>query len=113
MGGSGLGKFLLSDPRVSSTMLNSTYDTPMVVIIAAGPTTPRNGRSRNRSIPTPMHPHTTMDTANPAASTPTSGRPVRMVSWPTSPNDCSVSMATIAPTMKTLKCAKLISSAMP
>ena len=85
----------------------------MVVIIAAGPTTPRNGRSRNRSIPTPMAPQTIMDVAKPAASTPNSGRPDSTVSWPTSPNDCSVSMAIMEPTMNTLKWAKLISSAMP
>ena len=52
----------------------------MVVIIAAGPFTLRNGRSRNRSIATPMKPHTAIDTIKATRSTPTSGSPVRRVS---------------------------------
>ena len=54
-----------------------------------------------------------METAKPAASTPTRAAPVRTVSWPTMPKACNVSMAIMEPTMKTLKWAKLISSAMP
>ena len=51
-----------------------------MVIIAAGPLTPRSGRSRKRSMPTPMAPQATIDTANAAVSVPTSGSPVRIVS---------------------------------
>ena len=82
----------------------------MVVIIAAGPFTPRSGRSRKRSMPTPMPPQTAIVAAKAATRTPTSGRPDRMVSWPTMPKACSTSRATNAPTMKTLKCEKLMSS---
>ena len=48
-----------------------------------------------------------------SSSTPTSGNPVRMTRWPTSPVSFSTHMAKNDPTMKMLKCAKLMSSMMP
>ena len=61
-------------------MLNRMYDTPIVVIIAAGPLTLRKGRRHRRSIVTPITPDEIMVTANVTSSTPASGRPVRMMS---------------------------------
>ena len=55
------------------------YETPMVVIIAAGPVMPRSGRSDSRSITTPRVPDASMVTAKAAISTPASGSPVRTI----------------------------------
>ncbi len=85
----------------------------MVVIIAAGPFTLRNGRNDTRSMSTPSAPEQTMVTANAAISAPASGSPTRMMFWPDSPKSCSVHMPMKLPIMKTLKCEKLISSRMP
>ena len=61
-------------------MLNRMYDTPMVVIIAAGPFTLRKGRRHSRSISTPITPDATMVTAKVTSSTMASGSPVRITS---------------------------------
>jgi hypothetical protein len=83
------------------------------VIIAAGPRTSRKGLSDRRSITTPSAPEKAIVTANATASVPASASPASTVDCPESPNACKVHMATKDPTMKTLKCAKLISSRMP
>ena len=85
----------------------------MVVIIAAVPGTLRIGRSMVRSTRTPRMPQNSMTPMSASSSTPTSGNPVRMTRWPTSPVSFSTHMAKNDPTMKMLKCAKLMSSMMP
>src|SRR3984957_16475750 len=56
-------------------MLNRMYETPIVVIIAAVPRTPRSGRSDRRSIATPRMPAPSIVTAREKTNPPASAGP--------------------------------------
>ena len=85
----------------------------MVVIIAAGPLTLRKGRRRQTFDGDADDAGRTMVTANATSSTPASGSPVRIDVLTGQAERLQLHMAMNEPTMKTLKCEKLISSRMP